>query len=240
MFADEVARAAERHAVACYPQESCGFVVEGAYLPLENRHTGGPAFLIDPQLWVQYGERIQAVVHSHTIAPERVVPRGHFPDAPSLADMRGQLASDLPWGLVLSDGSPSGTALRFWWGGEMPALEGRQWRHGVTDCWAAVRDWHRLHSGIELPEIPRDPDWMRDGDNLIERGALDLPVERIGRFDLARGDGVVMGHDRRTPDHLGVYLGDGRFFHHYRNRLSLTEAIEPWMDQVLWGLRWRG
>jgi len=45
-------------------------------------------------------------------------------------------------------------------------LVGREWSHGVLDCYALVRDWFRAERGVELPNFVRFDDWWKRGENL--------------------------------------------------------------------------
>jgi proteasome lid subunit RPN8/RPN11 len=83
-----------RHARACYPEESCGLVIDAArYVPcLNTSSTPREAFAISPADWAAAEDLgdITEVVHSH-------------PDGaafPSGADFSAQAATGLPWVIV--------------------------------------------------------------------------------------------------------------------------------------------
>ena len=75
MFLPRVTKAAAAHAVAEYPKEACGLVVDdNHYVPLENpgavsKKTGKreptESIEIDPAIFPTYGARLQGIMHSH-------------------------------------------------------------------------------------------------------------------------------------------------------------------------------
>ncbi|EHY8114868.1 phage tail protein, partial [Salmonella enterica] len=142
------------HARRCAPAESCGFVVRKQagerYLPCVNISAAPEDyFRMAPEDWLRAETQgdIVALVHSH--------PGGQ----PYLSDVdrRLQVQSDLPWWLVCA-----GQVHKFRC---VPHLTGRQFKHGVFDCYTLFRDAYHL-AGIDMPDFHRDDDWWRHGDNL--------------------------------------------------------------------------
>lgn len=76
------------------------------------------------------------------------------------------------------------------WGGSSP--------DGGFDCSGLVGYVFRTALGIELPRVSRD--MARDG-------------ERIERDAMAAGDLVFFSRRGKRVDHVGIYLGEGRFVH---------------------------
>jgi len=86
------------------------------------------------------------------------------------------------------------------WGGTSP-------EHGF-DCSGLVKYVFSTALGIELPRVSRD---QAQGGQLVERGALvpgDLVFFRVRRS--------------RAVNHVGIYLGDGRFIHAPRTGRDVT------------------
>jgi cell wall-associated NlpC family hydrolase len=48
----------------------------------------------------------------------------------------------------------------------MAPLVGRQFAHGVLDCYSLVRDFHARELGIPLSEYERQDDWWSHGQDL--------------------------------------------------------------------------
>lgn len=231
MMISPACRAAfEAHALRDFPRESCGVIAGGAYVPLPNaaadpQHT----FVIPDDAWALWRDKAEAVVHSH--------PNG--PAHPTRSDMEGQIATDIPWVIVATDGVACADPIVWGDGTARPGLIGRSFVHGVTDCYALIRDYFHQERGIRLPDFPRDDSWWTEGGNLYlenfgRAGFTMVPLE-----DLAAGDAVLMQVRAPVPNHAGVVLGDGLILHHLQERLSRREPLGPWLRFVTHALRYQ-
>jgi cell wall-associated NlpC family hydrolase len=92
-------------------------------------------------------------------------------------------------------------------------LLGTPYRWGGTspdsgfDCSGLVGYVFRTALGIELPRVSRE---MAGNGEKVERGAL------------AAGDLVFFGRRGKRVDHVGIYMGDGRFVHAPRTGRDVT------------------
>lgn len=199
------------HAVAEYPRECCGLVVTAArrewYVPCRNAAAAGDHFVLAPDDYAAAEDagRVVAVVHSH-------------PDdtpAPSEADRVACEATALPWYIVAvskgDDGEVAAGEIRgFTPVGFQAPLLGRQFAHGVLDCYSLVRDWYKRERGIELADFARADGWWEAGrqgdlymDHYAEAGFRPLAVgEKI-----AAGDVILMQVRSDRANHAGVFLG---------------------------------
>ena len=71
---------------------------------------------------------------------------------PSQADRVACEATALPWFIV---SFPSGHWTELRPQGYAAPLVGREWSHGVLDCYSLIRDWYAQERGIDLPDFPR-------------------------------------------------------------------------------------
>lgn len=218
--------------VSCYPEEGCGFIVHEAgaadtFIPCPNvSETPRGSFMIDVRLHVAIADQYElvALVHSH-------------PDAwahPSDADRVSCEAMGVRWIIAsvlqhAGDGSPHVAAWEEFEPVDYRApLEGRQFSHGVLDCYTLIQDWYRLERGIELPHFERRDGWWDDGksdlytDGFESAGFRTVPPGA----PLQAGDVILMQIRSRngTPNHGGVYLGGGKLLHHPYGRLSRVEV----------------
>lgn len=184
-----------------------------------------------------YSGGLLAIIHSH--------PDG--PDYPSEADMRGQERTGVPWGILCTDGTH--TLPITWWGDdvEMPPLEGRTFRHGITDCYSLIRDFYRDRLGITLPVGARNWEWWLNGQDLYKdnfAGAGFRVVDYDNGESPKPGDVWLSQIRSPVPNHGGVYLGDEMILHHPTSknpvdptRPSKKEPIHRWMPHIVMWLR---
>lgn len=97
------------------------------------------------------------------------------------------------------------------WGGTTP--------DGGFDCSGLVNYVFRTALGIELPRVSRD--MARDG-------------ERVERASLVAGDLVFFSRRGKRIDHVGIYLGEGRFVHAPRTG---KDVMVSEMDRGYWSQR---
>jgi proteasome lid subunit RPN8/RPN11 len=239
MFPSAIIAAAQAQALAEFPREAVGLVLEQgegfAYLAVENvaadplKH-----FAIAPETQAQYQEIIAAVIHSHPMAAA----------APSEADMTQQQAMLVPWGIIATDGK--GCRPTTWFGHgtkrsapKQPIMNergiGRGFIHGWQDCLSLIIDWH-AGFGVSMPDQPRDWEWWlaKDGEpakdfyrDLFEPYGFELidgPVP--GATFFAALGYEVNDQGQRTkpilrPNHGGIHLGDGVILHHRGSELPI-------------------
>ncbi|WP_321823565.1 C40 family peptidase [Pyramidobacter piscolens] len=213
------------HMAAAYPREGCGLVVDGRFVPVENTAEGADEFAMPADTVLRY-PRIDAVIHSH--------PDG--PDCPSEADMRGQLAMAVPWGLCTVSADKDVSRPWYWGADEFtPPLVGREFRHGPSgsdgagDCYALIRDWYRLERGAILPEFPRSDGWWNDGLNLYADHFREAGFREIPASEARDGDVFFMKVLSSRENHAGIMTGGSQLIlHHLSGRLSRQEPMGRW------------
>jgi proteasome lid subunit RPN8/RPN11 len=235
-----------QHAMQEYPKESCGLIVDGyienlvvhgQYVPMKNSYKNPTeGFYISKRDIEPYLGRITALAHSH-------------PDAdpvPSAADMNGQMNMAVPWIILSTNGSNCSAPFAFGEQlGDIP-LEDRYFRHGVTDCYDAIKDYCKQKRGIILPNFPRDWGWWDNGGNLYEKGFTHAGFRRIKADTPEEISQLIEPHDvfllsmrSNVANHGGIYLGDGLLYHHLGSERSgpyspkhrsKIESAMRWMD----------
>jgi hypothetical protein len=230
------------HAREAFPNECCGIVSENKYIPCENMSDNVRwNFRINPIQLAKYyrDNNLQAIIHSHcdeimTTKEGRkfTMDYGHA----SKDDMIRQAESKVPYGIVHLniDGNPMKT---FFWGDELPVqdYEGRQFIHGIYDCYGVVRDYYRKDLNIILKQVPRQFGWWNYPnmksfmlDNVVGAG-FEL---RDTNYELKKGDLIFMTIIAKMINHCAVYLGKGLILHHLCNRLSCIEPLQIYQQSI--------
>lgn len=231
----EMLVAAQDHAAECYPNESCGLVVAGAdgerYIPCGNSHDKpSEHFRISGEAFAEAEEMgdVVAVIHSHPNASAN----------PSDSDRVQCELSELPWHIIsigMVDGQPEFGAQGYCepCGYEAP-LEGRQFAHGILDCFTLFKDFLWREYQIRVSNYDREDDWWNNGGDLYS-------IDRLndeGFFQITdepkRGDIILMNVRSKVANHAAVYLGDGTILHHLHGRLSRKEAYGGyWAERTM-------
>lgn len=221
--------AIQAHAVAEYPRECCGLIVATAggeaYVACRNvATTPSEHFRLPAEDFAaaeDLGE-ILAVVHSH-------------PDAaatPSQADrvmceVPEQLCpgSGIPWhvvsvGKVTGEDPACGDIQTIHPCGYEAPLVGREFTHGILDCYTLVRDFYQRELGVALSQYERPDRWWETGLELYSLDRLRAEGFELIFDEPRRGDMILMQVRSTVPNHAGVYLGDGQMLHHMQGRLS--------------------
>jgi proteasome lid subunit RPN8/RPN11 len=224
-----------QHAARDYPREACGLVVvvkgKERYVPCRNVAAGTENFILPAEDYAaaeDIGE-IVAVVHSH-------------PDTsaePSEADRVSCEASGVPWHILSLPGDDLRTIEP---SGYQAPLVGRQFAHGVLDCYTLIRDWYKRERDIALPDFERRDDWWRHGGDLYmqhyaEAGFVAVSQDRPEQ----PGDVILMQLRAEVPNHAGIYLGGGIMLHHVHGRLSSRDVYGGyWQEITRCVLRYKG
>lgn len=213
---EELKAAALAHAERELPREACGLVVivkgRALYWPAANLAIGSDQFVLDPRDYAAADGAgdIVAIVHSHP----------WLPAAPSQADRVACEASGLPWHIVSVPNNQWATLTPE---GYRAPLVGREWSHGVLDCYAIIRDWYALERGITLPDFVRHDDWWRRGDNLYLDNFCRAGFAAISSEPQV-GDVLLMQVMSPVPNHGAIWLGDNLILHHVQHRLSCRDV----------------
>jgi proteasome lid subunit RPN8/RPN11 len=226
-------------ALAAYPEEAVWLVTPGECRLVKNTHQD-PAnyFSVAPRTLASAMKRgLLAVVHSH--------PDGFA--APSEADMRSQIDSAVPWGLLATDGVA--TSELVWWGAGAPLAPviGRHFRHGVTDCYALIKDYYSVELGISLPEFPRSWEWWNEGGDGFLAGFPAAGFVRIDASEAKPGDVWLAQIRSVVPNHGGVLLAGDMILHQLgatkpvdHSRLSVREPLHRYTSLITHWLRHAG
>ncbi len=240
LASEEALEAMRQHARGAYPQEAVGFLLsDGSYEPKMNVFQEpelGACVHPDELTAVLKAGTLRAYFHSH--------PDG--PDCPSQQDMMSQVELDVPW--IICSATETASLPPFAWGDMLTdpsPLIGRSFRHGTTDCYAAIRAWGLSAYGVLLPDFPRQWEWWLDGESDLYRNHFsDAEFYEIEQSEVRAGDVWLAQVRSPVPNHAGVYIGDGLAFHHPSSmlasdpsKLSKREPLARWQRHITHWLR---
>jgi proteasome lid subunit RPN8/RPN11 len=217
----ETLAAIKAHAAECYPRESCGLVqvVRGKerYTPCRNIAAQAEHFLLDPVDYAAAEARgeITAIVHSHC----------NLPPHPSQADRVGIERSGKPWIIVAW---PTGEISETLPSGYRAPLIGREFHHGVLDCYQLIKDYYAETLAIDLPDPVREYEWWLKGQNLYLDNYLAAGFEKVDPAEMRAHDVLLMQVASPVPNHGAVYIGDNQIIQHVMHRLSSRDVYGGW------------
>lgn len=232
--------AAQAHAVKAYPDECCGFITAEGYKPIRNISKNPQnEFRITSRMVAKHSGAL-AFIHSH--------PDG--PACPSGADMKFQQEMRMPFGITVSH--EQGAEAPFFFGDQVkiPDLVKRPFRHGVTDCYSAIRDWYRIKLDITLRDFPRDWDWWRGTQNFYqdkfkEVGFVEIPASEVRENDVWL---AIYGQNVTKINHGGIVASNGGLAYHHLGhrspykamRIARMEPLNLYRDHIRMWLRYVG
>ena len=114
-------------------------------------------------------------------------------------------------------------------------LVGREFSHGVLDCYSLCRDWYFRERGVMLPDFERHDKWWDDGhSDLYTEHFAEAGFVEIDRKAIQPGDAVLMQVQSKNlvPNHAAIYIGDGLILHHLYGRLSSRDVYGGYWQQA--------
>lgn len=219
-----------------YPEEACGIIKNNEFIPITNVASNKLSdFQLDPISLIKI-KKWDAVVHSHpySLSDRLAYHDYHNPVYPSTKDQYYFQKGNVPWGIVSCDGEDISELL---WMDEneiAPLLE-RKFIWGWHDCIATVRDWYRLNTKINFPNMVREWGFWETNqqpflDNMDKWGFYEVPKQeiQIGDVLLYR---TIPGS--KSVNHSGIVVNEHSLITHYAGRLSelrmITESINSSM-----------
>ena len=211
-------QAIQKHAEEAYPNECCGVVIVNdkvqTYVPCENIAKDPlTQFKISPVDFCNAEDlgEVVGIVHSH--------PDGNaIASAHDIAAMSVNRSIELeldpnskatPWHIV----SWPNWDYKQYTPAVHKSLLGRQFIHGLWDCWGACSEYFKRYHNLSFPKFDREDCWWEDKDHesLYEKNFESAGFYKVN--DLRPGDMVVMQIGKSYhPNHAGIYLGDVESF----------------------------
>lgn len=210
-----------QHAEEEYPRECCGLicVVKGKekYFKCKNIAVNDYNFIMDPKDYAMAEDEgeILSIVHSHC----------NIPATPSQADLVSCEKFGKPWVII---SWPTGQIHELFPSGYKADLIGREYHHGILDCYTVCKDYYREVLSIDLPDPIRQDEWWLKGENLYLENFQSIGFVKVELEDMRLHDGILMQLASPVPNHAAVYIGDNKILHHVANRLSSRDIYGGW------------
>lgn len=207
MLYEKTREAIISHGIREYPREACGYVVaengKEKYIECKNiSPKPGDNFAVSLEESQAIEDKYQVLTFVHTHPDHDAVP--------SEADRVACEETMLPWVIVsIREGAYAGECMLEPSGWKAP-LVGRQFFHGVLDCYTIIRDWYYRDAGILLPDFEREDGWWKkDGVNLYVDNFKKAGFESVGQYpsEYKVGDVILMSCKADRANHAGVFLG---------------------------------
>lgn len=222
-LSEEIKHAFKNHARREFPREACGLVaiVKGRqqYYECKNIAESNNDFILDPRDYIRVDDLVSSlagdivvVVHSHPVTSS----------LPSMADKVGCEQSGLEWA-IYSSKEGFDEWYQFEPKGYKAPLVGRTFKHGIFDCYSALRDWYFENMGVNIPDFERDVRWWDKGQNLLMDNFSKAGFYEVKDGTIERGDVLLVNVASPVVNHCAVYIGNDQVFHQTMNRLSGRE-----------------
>lgn len=223
MVSDEILEAVKAHVNSSPKREICGFIVshrrKNMYVPCTNVSQGENEFVIDAEEYADIADKyeILAVVHSHVNTNPK----------PSQADLIAIEKHNLPFLIV-------NYPLNTWtWtepsGYEAPLI-GREFVHGVTDCYAMLVDYYKRELNLDIKDYKRQQEWWMRGDNLYLENYEDAGFIKVD--NLQKHDIILMQVASAVVNHCAIYLGDNIILHHVMGKVSSRDVYGGYWRKI--------
>lgn len=113
----------------------------------------------------------------------------------------------------------------------------RPYLSGRFDCYGLARDYYKDVFGVEFTDFARPELFWQEKDlDIISNGLAHDGWQQTGlnTRHLKIGDGLVFAIASDRANHLGVYVGNGMFIHHYYKHFSTEEPLtDKWKNRLL-------
>lgn len=223
IITDEILEAVKIHVNSSPKREICGFLVSHKrkilYVPCTNVSQGENEFVIDAEEYAEVSDKyeILAVVHSHVNTNPN----------PSQADLIAIEKHNLPFLIV---NYPLNTWTFTEPSGYEAPLIGRQFVHGVTDCYAMLVDYYKRELGLDIKDYKRQQEWWAKGDNLYLENYEDAGFIKVD--NLQKHDIIIMQIASFVPNHCAIYLGDNIILHHVMGKASSRDVYGGYWRKI--------
>ena len=239
----------QAHAVATFPEISVGFISGMSYHRLDSIPISEVRYDKEVHWNIAFQSDSLAQAQSKGAVRFLVFSRPNMRGYPNAREMEVQDKCGIPWLFVENDGVDAMEPILWGKGGAIWPLVGRPFRHGVTDCYALLRDYFIVKHQLVHDEFYRDWFWWdrnKDSLNVVTEGLGNLYEDNFrsqgwsevpgGSENMKPSDCALLKVHSPIINHVVINIGDGLMLHHVSSgmavdycRISCVEKIAPWL-----------
>lgn len=211
-----------------YPREGCGVLATSnnrlKWIPIENISLEQHSFKFNSEEWIDTILKydILAIVHNHV----------ETSNEPSKSDIFNCNLVNLPYWIYSYPTMELKVLLpdKF-----IKPLWGREYIFGESDCFQLVRDYY---TSVGVPTIPRgnwQNQWWKTGKDYFSNDFITSIGWQENTNNLQVNDLIIFDiGNNGVGDHCGIYVGEGKIAHHFTNRLSCIEDLQPVWERTIY------
>ena len=220
---------------ASYPNEMCGFLTEQSFIAVPNiADDPAKTFKISLEDQSKWFKDATAIVHSHCRAPR--TPEILDLRTPSVSDVKGQKATNIPWLIVGCESYTVSEPL------QIPRVRSNEYLNRrfmwfVNDCYTLVQDWYYFELGITLKDYVLDAEYtdIRRLADLFTPYIADYGFVEVNLKELQRGDLLLVDNMGFANNHLIIYTGNECL---HQDQLSVILPFETFYGRIKKVLRY--
>lgn len=228
---NETHKLIEKAALACYPEEMCGILLnDGTFKQITNVNPNPlKAFTLSQIELVPYIGKIFAIIHTHVSG---IIKNPLDPRTPSYEDILGQETSKIPW-LIFSVDSVKMCPEPV----QIPRVKHRNYLKRpfiffIQDCYSLVQDYYYFELGIDLPnhKVKIDYNQTKVIRNIVEPYIEEYGFKKHQNISkIKNNDLILVSNGCFLNSHLGLFK-DGRILH--QDKVSQEVPFEHFIGRI--------
>ena len=103
---------------------------------------------------------------------------------------------------------------------------GSTFEHGVMDCYQFLRLWYK-EFGFDVPNYQYTEKWYEENNNYFVEEYHKL-WEQVNLNEIKPHDAILFKVRSSVPNHVGIYIGLGKFIHCAENAGVVVTRLDKW------------